>query len=154
MQQSLDHDIPASVPGLSDVPRGRRSTAWLPLVLVLVSAVAYGLFLVVPYYVNDLDRFTLDEVAGGSHDASGVWPYQGGGLLSVIWGYGAAFAILVGPFLTLGAPLWAAMIMWRDRRSLQTREWVALVTGVVFAVALIAELASPFHDAMIGWMLG
>jgi hypothetical protein len=53
----------------------------------------------------------------------------------------------------LGATLWAAAVMWRDRRALQVREWVALVMAVGIGAALISELASPFHGALIEWWL-
>ncbi len=68
---------------------------WLPLILVLVCGAAYGLFFVVPYYVNDLDQFPLQEVAGGAHDPSALWPYRDGGVESAIWGYGGALHVRV-----------------------------------------------------------
>ena len=151
MRPSLTHDTPPPVRMSTDEQSRWRPVAWMPLILLVVSGAAYGLFLVLPYYVNDLDRLPLEEVASGPHDATELWPYRGGGVLSVIWSLGSVFAVMVAPLLTLGAPLWAATVMWRDRRTLHTREWVALVMAVVIGAALIAELATPFHGALVDW---
>jgi hypothetical protein len=136
-----------------DAARRSRPIAWLPLILVFVVGATYGLFLVLPYYVNDLDQLPLDEVASGAHDPKDLWPYRDGGALSVIWTFGALFAFMLGPFILLAAPLWAAVLMWRDRRTLRVREWCALAMATLCGVALIAELASPFHDALVNWWL-
>ena len=136
-----------------DAARRSRPVVWLPLFLVLVSGATYGLFLVVPYYVNDLGQFPLEEVASGAHDPKDLWPYQDGGALSVIWDFGSLFTVMLGPFLVLAAPLWAALLMWRDRRALRVREWCALAMAILCSLALITELASPFHDALIHWWL-
>ena len=45
---------------------------------------------------------------------------------SAIWGYGAFFMFMFGPFIAFGATLWAALVMWRGRRVLRLREWCAL----------------------------
>jgi hypothetical protein len=153
VRQSLGHDTRSSAPTRAREPRGGRPAAWVPLNLIAVSGAAYGLFLLLPYYVNDLDRFALDEVASGAHDATELWPYQDGGLSSVVWAYGSAFAVMVAPFLTLGSTLWAATVMWRDRRVLEARAWGALVGAVVIGTALIAYLGSPLHGALIEWWL-
>ena len=136
-----------------DTAHRSRLIPWLPLILVLVSGATYGLFLVVPYYVNDLDHFPLKEVASGAHDPKDLWPYQDGGPLSVIWGLGALFTFMVGPFILLAAPLWAAVLIWRDRRTLRGRERCALTMAILGGVALITELALPFHGALINWWL-
>ncbi len=55
--------------------------------------VAYALLVVLPYHVNDLDRFPLGDVAIGYHDPKDLWPttipYVGGwlhlgGVLSMV----------------------------------------------------------------------
>jgi hypothetical protein len=76
----LDQSVAPTVSARRDVARRSRRLAWLPLILVLACATAYGLFFVVPYYVNDLDQFPLEDVAGGAHDPSALWPYRDGGV--------------------------------------------------------------------------
>ena len=150
--QQAQSTAPAVQARQDAAPRS-RPIAWLPLILVLVVGATYGLFLVLPYYVNDLDQFPLEEVASGAHDPKDLWPYRGRGRLSVIWAFGALFTVMLGPFILLAAPLWAALLMWRDRRALRVREWCALAMAILCGVALITELASPFHDALVNWWL-
>jgi len=142
---------------IARVRRGAARRSWwvagLPLVLVLMTGAAYGFFFVVPYYVNDLDRFSLNEVASGAHDPKDLWPYQDGGVRSVIWGFGGLFTFMLGPFVAYVAPLWAAFVMWRDRRVLRVREWCALVITVVCGATLLMWLDSPFGSALMGWWL-
>ncbi len=124
---------------------------WLPLILVLVCGAAYGLFFVVPYYVNDLDQFPLQEVAGGAHDPSALWPYRDGGVESAIWGSGALFMYVFGP-IAFGAPLWAAYVMVRDRQVLKVRERCALGLAVLCGAALLTWRVS-FGAALVSWWL-
>ena len=154
VQSSLGHGSAPAVlerSGPARRPPGRM--AWLPLILVLVCGAAYGLFYVVPYYVNDLDQLPLSEVASGAHDPKDLWPYQGGGVLSVIWGFGALFTFMIQPLGLLSATLWAAFVMWHERRTLRLRDWCALAMATLCGVALITELGSPFHSALIDWWL-
>jgi hypothetical protein len=56
-------------------------TARGPLILlgVVVGIVlAFVAGVVLPYYVNDLDRLPLAEVAGGRHDPKELWPETAG----------------------------------------------------------------------------
>lgn len=131
--------------------RRSRRRAWLPVILVLVCGAAYGLFFVVPYYVNDLDQFPLQEVAGGAHDPSALWPYRDGGMQSAIWGYGALFMYVFGP-IAFGAPLWAAYVMLRDRQVLKVHERCALGLAVLCGAALLTWRVS-FGAALISWWL-
>ncbi len=133
--------------------RRSRPAAWLPLILALACATAYGLFFVVPYYVNDLDQLPLEEVASGAHDPKDLWPYEAGGVLGAFWAYGALFMFMFGLFIAFGATLWAAIVLWRDRRVLRVREGCALAMALLCGVALLAGLASPFGTSLIAWFL-
>ena len=84
----LDQSAP-TVRARRDEARRSQRRAWFPLILVLLCTTAYGLFFVLPYYVNDLDQFPLEEVASGAHDPKDLWPYEAGGVLGAIWAYGA-----------------------------------------------------------------
>ncbi|MGY1607248.1 MULTISPECIES: hypothetical protein [unclassified Geodermatophilus] len=58
-----------------------RGAVWLAA-LAIASVAAYATLVVLPYFVNDLDRFPLAEVGGGYHDPKDLWPttvpYVGG----------------------------------------------------------------------------
>ena len=70
-----------------------RSAVWLGIV-ALAAAASFGLLVVLPYFVNDLDRFPLADVPIGYHDPKDLWPttipYIGGwlhlfGVLSTVF---------------------------------------------------------------------
>jgi hypothetical protein len=116
------------------------------LTLVLVCGAAYGLLLVVPYLVNDLPTV-------GAEGPGDLWPYQGGGAVATLWGVAAILTFIVGPIGAYAAPLWAIFLMWRDRRVLPVREWLALGAAVICGVAFWAGFGSPFGEALIAWYL-
>jgi hypothetical protein len=116
------------------------------LTLVLVCGAAYGLLLVVPYLVNDLPTV-------GAEGPGDLWPYQGGGAVATLWGVAAILTFIVGPIGAYAAPLWAIFLMWRDRRVLPVRGWLALGAAVICGVAFWAGFGSPFGEALIAWYL-
>jgi hypothetical protein len=143
---------PAPTPGspAARAPESRR--AWLPLALLLLCAAGYGWFIVVPYYVNNLDEVPLAELAGGLHDPMELWP-RTTAAGELVWGLGSLVTLAFGWFLTTGAAAWAAAMMWRDRHVLGSRGWVALGAAVTGAAALLAGLTSPFGEALLSWWM-
>ncbi len=133
--------------------RRSRLMAWLPLILVLGCATAYGLFFVLPYYLNDLDQLPLKEVASGAHDPKNLWPYEAGGVLGAMWVFGALFMFMFGLCIACGATRWAAIVLRRDRRVLLVREQGALAMALLCGVALLAGLGSPFGTSLFAWFL-
>ena len=153
MQASLDQgSAPAPVVRRERARRARRD-AWLPLTVALLCGAAYGLFFAVPYFVNDLDQVALTDLASEGHDPTDLWPYRGGGALAIIWAVGGRLTFAAGPFVAFGAAAWAMAVMWRDRRVLSVRGWLALGMAVTFGVAFWVGLGSPVGEALIAWYL-
>ena len=125
---------------------------WLPLTLVLVCAAAYGWFIVLPYYANNLDEVPLEELAGGLHDPKDLWP-RTTSAGELVWGLGSLLTRAFGWAVTLGSAAWAAAMMWRDRHVLRPRGWIALCAAVIGAAALYAGLTSPFGEALLAWWM-
>ena len=159
--------IPAGREGLYVPDMGSRSTptadtpptrladprrVCLPLILVLVCAMAYGWFIVLPYYVNNLDEVPFEELAGGLHDPKDLWP-RTTGAGEFVWGLGSLVTLAFGWFVTLGAGAWAAVMMWRERHVLRARGWVALGASVIGAAALFAGIHSAFGEALLRWWM-
>ena len=128
-----------------------RSAVWLGIV-ALAAAASYGLLVVLPYFVNDLDRFPLADVAIGYHDPKDLWPttipYIGGwlhlfGVLSMIF---APSTLLCVAFMCGFSSVWA----------MTRRAWsVAAVHAVVVLACLVATawFFSPFVQALVGWQM-
>ena len=127
-----------------------RSAVWLGIV-ALVAAASFGLLVVLPYYVNDLDRFPLADVAIGSHDRKDLWPttilYIGGwlhlfGVLSTVF---APSTLLCVAFTCGFSSGWA----------ITRRAWsVAAVHAVVVAcLVATAWFFRPFAQALAGWQM-
>ena len=106
----------------------------------LVAAVLpYALGVLLPYYVNDLHRLPLSEVASGRYDPKTMWPaYTGcGGLVDVVGLLSLAWTPLALAGLTVLGPVLA----WR----LRLRAPWASVAVLVFWVGCVAA---------VGWALG
>ncbi len=135
--------------GAPPAPRRDRSGQWLAVPVAAVLAVA--VFLVLPYYVNGLHRFPLDEVAGGGYDRYGLWPYADGGVLAVVWAWGSLIAVVLGPVSAWIATMAAlAELVWP--RNIPRRVGRALVT-LALGVAVLAWFASPMGSALLAWWI-
>jgi hypothetical protein len=143
--------IPIEVSVASAV-RGRWwRSGWPPLLLALACAGAYAVFFALPYYVNDLDRFPLEEVAMGYHDPKDLWPHAQGGWASFRLAGMATF--FLGPALALATLAWAVV---RTRQGIVAGDLLrtapALVAAAI-AVGTLAWLFSPFGRALMSWFL-
>jgi hypothetical protein len=124
-------------------------------VLLVASAaarvLAYVVGLVLPYYVNDLDRLPLREVASGGHDPKDLWPV--GTSLEPLWAIARAFVVILGPwavFLVLVLALIDLVGTWR----VATRaKHTALLLVVAVHAALGGFVASPMGQALMRWSL-
>lgn len=132
----------------------RRSSAWPALALAVLSVAAWAVFFALPYYVNDLDRFSLTEVTSGLHDPKDLWPYIDGGLLAAVFALGSMFTLATAPFTGAAAVVWACLNLWRERaqRVRPGRIALSLVT-IAFGTAAIAWLGTPLGSALITWWL-
>ena len=135
--------------------RTKRPAAWPALALAVMCAAAWAIFFVLPYYVNDLDRFSLTEVASGLHDPQDLWPYADGDLLSSTFALGAMFTLAAAPLAGAASVIWACLNLWRDRAEPVRRDRIAAsLLAVAFGTAAIAWLATPLGSALITWWLG
>ena len=133
-------------------PPTERRGARIPLVLALACAASYAVFLVLPYYLNDLDRFPLAEVAGGMHDPKDLWPFDqgvGGGLLMI----GGYFSLIISPIVAVAAAAWAALDTWYGWDERDARRVVLGVLTIGVAGATFAWLVSPLGQALVAWFL-
>ena len=117
-----------------------------------LSALPFGLGVLLPYYVNGLHRLPLAEVASGTYDPKDLWPSgTGGGLLQLLGflglvvspagvGFTAALAVIGAVWAALARP-------WRP----------AIAAGfALLAVACTAALgwfAGPMGSALVTWRL-
>jgi hypothetical protein len=143
--------IPIEV-SVAPVVRGRWwRSGWPPLLLAMACAGAYAVFFALPYYVNELDRFPLEEVAMGYHDPKDLWPHAQGGWASFRLAGMATF--FLGPALALATLAWAVV---RTRQGIMAgdlrRTAPALVAAAV-AIGTMAWLFSPFGRALMSWFL-
>lgn len=143
--------IPIEV-SVAPVVRGRWwRSGWPPLLLAMACAGAYAVFFALPYYVNELDRFPLEEVAMGYHDPKDLWPHAQGGWASFRLAGMATF--FLGPALALATLAWAVV---RTRQGIMAgdlrRTAPALVAAAV-ALGTLAWLFSPFGRALMSWFL-
>ena len=130
-------------------------TARGPLVLlgvVVVIVVAYVAGVVVPYYVNDLDRLPLAEVAGGAHDPTEMWPATAGPWGYLLHGVGA-YAVSLGHFaltFAAGGSLAGLALLWSHLSAAARR---ALGTVVAVAGTSFVVMASNWGQALATWTL-
>lgn len=124
---------------------------WPPLVAALSCAGAYAVFFALPYYVNGLDAFPLDEVAGGLHDPQDLWPHEQGGWASFRLAGMATFYL--GPALALTTLAWAAVRTRQGIAAGDLRRTAPALLAAALAVGTLGWLFSPFGRALMGWFL-
>jgi hypothetical protein len=134
--------------------RGRWwRSGWPPLLLALACAGAYAVFFALPYYVNDLDRFTLAELATAAPAPREAWPHDQGPSWDA-FRVGAMATFLLDPAVALATLAWAVV---RTRQGIAAgdllRTGPALVAAAI-ALGILAWLFSPFGRALMAWFLG
>lgn len=129
-----------------------RLVAYLVAFAVLGVAL-YGLGVLMPYYVNNLDRLSLQEVTS-NHDPKDLWPQgpfagfvQLAGLLSI----GFTPLILGASVLVGGGALLYGLFTKTERVSLGMA--VALLCVVAGCVAGFGYVGSPMWSALATWRL-
>ena len=142
----------------TEVPAGpgtrtplRHPMSWVAMALAVGSAAAFAVFYVFPYYVNDLNEFPLDEVAGGL--PTDPWPFSVEGFVGHVFGLGAVLTMLFGPAVAAIAAGWAGFNLWRSRGTHDPRRTrLGVVTLAVSAVTW-AWILSPQNQALFTWIL-
>lgn len=127
-----------------------RLASWPPLALVVAGALGYALFLVLPFYVNHLERYPLAEVASGAH-SDDLWPR--GGVLGVVFGLGGLGTLAFGPLGAAIGTAWSAVCLWHKRGDHDVVGKTLLVLAAAVGAGTLVWLQSPFASALITWWL-
>lgn len=120
---------------------------------VLAAIAMYGVGVLLPYYVNDLDRLPLAEVASGAHDPKDLWPRNAFGGLAQLAGF---FSLVVLPFMTFVCVgvggLWLVGL-WRHRQAQRVPKSLVLLVVMAASVAALAFMFSATGEALTTWRL-
>ncbi len=136
-----------------DTAQLKRSTWYLSLAAVLL-VLPYVLFVVVAYYVNDLDQQPLADVAIGFHDPKDLWPTtvpHVGGWLHLFGFMSAIFSPMLLMLAGIGSGVAAAVVARNPTRP--RRFVVVYVALTLICSAGVAYFLSPFGQALLGWQL-
>lgn len=143
---------------LAQVPAGpgtrtplRHPMSWVAMALAVGSAAAVAVFYLFPYYVNDLNKFALDEVAGGMPED--LWPFSNEGFVGCVFGLGAVLTLLFGPAIAAMTAGWAVLDLWRSRGTDDRGRTILGVLTVAVSAATWAYILSPQGQALFSWML-
>lgn len=129
---------------------------WLLALWVLpgvVMALLWVAGVLVPYYVNDLHQFPLQDVAGGYHDPKDLWPYDSGGPAWALVRLGAFFAVMLGGVVAAMSALAGSVVLVASRRSAGAGQRALIATATAVAAAFAVVWFSPFGQAMRAWTL-
>ena len=135
---------------------GRASwwrSGWPPLLLSVGCAGAYAVFVALPFYVNGLDAYPLEELATGRHDPRDLWPYTRGPAWESFRVVGMA-TFLLGPAAAVAAGAWAAVRTRQGIAAGDLRRTAPALVATAIAVAVVAWLFSPSGTAVTEWFLG
>jgi hypothetical protein len=123
------------------------------VVLLLVGAVlgGYAVGMLVPYFVNDLHRLPLAEVASGRHDPKDLWPTTSpaAGLVQLSGIYSA----LLGPLLLPLAVLALGPLLVRRWSATSRGTRVLAVVALAWPVLGSLGMWSEAGRALLFWRL-
>lgn len=125
--------------------------SWVAMALAAGSAAAFAVFYAFPYYVNDLNQFALDEVAGGM--PQDLWPFSDEGWVGYVFGLGAVLTLLFGPAIAAIAAGWAGFDLWRGRGTHDRRRAMRGVVTLALCALTWAWIMSPQNQALLTWIL-
>ncbi|MGO1973897.1 MAG: hypothetical protein ACTH2Q_13160 [Propionibacteriaceae bacterium] len=127
-----------------------RDFSVLALVVTVLFVVGYVFGVLVPYYVNDLDAYSLIEVTRGDHDPEGLWPNTVGPAGRALYVVGFLTAILSWIVLPVLAGLSLVGLVL-------ARRWRTAVGCYLVAVLLsVGTLIFQYSDlgrGLVNWML-
>lgn len=124
------------------------------LVVLLGMALSWVAAVLVPYYVNDLHRLPLSEVASGAHDPKDLWPYVPGGPAAGV--LRAVALLVVVPFASLvgvGSVIGASVLLVRRWDSITAAARVLAFAVALVSLAIATITLSPFGQALNTWAL-
>jgi ABC-type Fe3+ transport system permease subunit len=128
---------------------------WIAALATVVLAVLalYCVGVLLPYFVNGLDRLPLEEVASGAHDPEDLWPQD-------MWagpvGMAGLFSVAFGLIVSLGAvgvgTAWLASL-WRRPGPGRLPKSLTLLVVVAGCVAAVLFQVSETGAALQAWRL-
>jgi hypothetical protein len=119
--------------------------------VVVAVVLAFGVGVVVPYFVNDLERLSLSDITSGRYDPKEMWPATAGrwAVPLRLAGAFAATAGMAGVLLAMAGALIGLAARWRlSTAARRTCVTVVIVGGLTFAV-----MASAWGRALAVWIL-
>ena len=124
---------------------------WLAAVTGLGLLWAAGVL--VPYYVNDLDRLSYDALTSGAWDPARLWPADTGVVGRTLQVAGALVGWPLMHVVHIASALSSGWLLVQEWSTSSSRERALLVTLATLSAALTALLLSPFGIALSTWAL-
>ena len=129
----------------------RLPTLWLSAVALLALLWLAGVL--VPYYVNGLDRLSTSELTSGAWDPAQLWPADAGVLGRTVQVAGAFVGWPLMDVVHLPSMLGSAYLLKQEWSTSSRGERALLVALTTLSAALTGLLLSPFGIALSTWAL-
>ena len=129
----------------------RMPAIWLSAVALLALLWIAGVL--VPYYVNDLDRLSTDELTSGAWDPAQLWPATTGTFGQTVQAAGAFAGWPLMYVVYIASVLGSGYLLIQEWSGSGRTERALLATLAVLSVALTALLLSPFGISLSTWAL-
>ena len=147
----------AATPGLGTEDAASAVIGWRGIAVlagaVLAALTLFGVGVLLPYYVNDLHRVPLSEVASGAYDPKDLWPQKAwAGLVQQAGFLGVMLLPLVALTAVGVAGFWSALL-WRRPGPQRVLTSMALLAIVAGSVATLLFLLSETGEALRVWRM-
>lgn len=123
---------------------------WVALALAVGGAVSYVVSMVLPYYVNDLNRFPLEDMPWG-RDYTQMWPYDTS--YSLPFGLAGIYALTCAPFVAGGVVMWAGFRLWVGWRTMTRPSRAITLLAVAVSIGTWGWLFTPLASTLVTWWL-
>ena len=142
------HVAPSETTRGKPLPSGRAP--WIALALAVSAALSIFFSMVLPYYVNDLDRFASEDLylAG---DPGQMWPYDTA--YSVPFVLAWIYALACAPFVAGAVAMWAGFRLWVDRRTMTHLTRAVTLVAAAVSIGTWVWLLTPVSSTILYWVL-
>jgi hypothetical protein len=124
---------------------------WIALTLALSAALSYVVSMLLPYYVNNLDRFPLEDLEGSALKAE-LWPADTAYAVPIA--IAGLYAIICAPYVAGAVGMWSGFRLWTERRTMTHLSRTITVLAAAVSIATWWWLSTPLASALINWWLG
>ena len=137
-----------ALPSAIEAEEGPRSSGapWLALSLVVGGAISYVVALLLPYYVNNLDRLALNEIPWRG-EFVGMWPHNTA--YSFLFSFAGAYALFFAPFVAGGVALWMGGRVWLLGQSMTRLSYAVTIAAAAVAVGTVGWLFTLLASTLI-----